>query len=133
MALFRQFGRLRRATCVEERHCPGNPAKPRGIPVAPDARERVETVRAGSAMDETAGYYAAKAAERETARSHAMVKRERRAEMTRPLAFKWREVTICRPSSTKPAYISGVYTFSQQIPSPRRSGRIQAGLWPAGN
>ena len=87
MVSFRQFGRLRRATCVEERHCPGNPAKPRGIPVAPDARGRVETVRAGSALSVLAGHYAITLAERETVRSCMMGKCKRRAEMTRPPAI----------------------------------------------
>lgn len=36
----------------------GTPPHRRGIPVAPDARERVETVRAGSAKDSTAGHRA---------------------------------------------------------------------------
>jgi hypothetical protein len=92
MVLFRQFGRLRRVTCVEELHCPGNPSASRGIPVAPDARERVETVRAGSATTKVTGHCVTKVVERETVRPCGMANRRRRGEITRPLAC-WRVVT----------------------------------------
>ena len=64
-------------TCIEERHCPGNRATcsaGSGIPVARDARGRVEIVRAGSAMSAFAGHYATALAERETIRSCTMGK-----------------------------------------------------------
>ena len=75
-----------------KRHCPGNPAKPRGIPVASDARWRVETVCAGTAMDARAGHQARPAAVHETVRARGMVNRVRPAETTGPLAMR-REVT----------------------------------------
>ena len=56
-----------------------------GIPVVHDARGRVENVCTGSAMDITAGHYAAVAADRETFRSCGMANRKRPAETTGPL------------------------------------------------
>ena len=78
-----------RVTCIESRHCPGNRttcSAGSGIPVARDARGRVEIVRAGSAMSVLAGHYASVLAERETIRSCTRVKCRRPAEMTGPLA-----------------------------------------------
>ena len=64
---------------------PGEPRHRRGIPVCADARRSVETVRAGSAVDVTAGHYAVAAAEQETVRSCGMANRMRAAEMTAPV------------------------------------------------
>ena len=61
----------------------GEPRQPRGIPSCGDACRSVETVCTGSVLRTAArGITGGLAADRETVRTHAMVKRESQAEMT---------------------------------------------------